>query len=207
MHSGSMPHVFYNVFVEAGGHCKLIIMKKLFSIVVILLIAFSAHAQQNVTKFLGIPVDGTKAAMIAKLKAKGFKASLIENTDLKGRFNGIDVLLGIQTDKGKVWRICVIDENSCDETNIKIRFNTLFNQFVENQKYITAEYNVLSDEEDISYEMLVHKKRYEATFFQKPEEGAENRVVWFMISKDILGMYRIAMYYENGLNAANGEDL
>ena len=48
-------------------------MKKLSMLVVLLTIAITTFAQeQDVTKFLGIPIDGTKAEMIAKLKEKGF---------------------------------------------------------------------------------------------------------------------------------------
>ena len=39
------------------------------------MLALTTFAQKDVTKFLGIPVDGTKAQMIAKLKAKGFTPS------------------------------------------------------------------------------------------------------------------------------------
>ena len=37
-----------------------------------LVLATMTFAQKDVTKFLGIPVDGTKAEMMQKLKAKGF---------------------------------------------------------------------------------------------------------------------------------------
>ena len=47
-------------------------MKKLLSLFVMLMLSIALHAQHNVTKFLGIPVDGTKASMIQKLKNKGF---------------------------------------------------------------------------------------------------------------------------------------
>ena len=47
-------------------------MKKILSVLMLLLLSISIYAQQNVTKFLGIPVDGSKTAMIQKLKEKGF---------------------------------------------------------------------------------------------------------------------------------------
>ena len=47
-------------------------MKKILSVMMLLLLSISIYAQQNVTKFLGVPVDGSKAAMIQKLKEKGF---------------------------------------------------------------------------------------------------------------------------------------
>ena len=35
--------------------------------------ATALYAQKTVTKFLGIPVDGTKTAMIQQLEAKGYQ--------------------------------------------------------------------------------------------------------------------------------------
>ena len=61
-------------------------MKKILSVLMLLLLSISIYAQQNVTKFLGIPVDGSKAAMIQKLKAKGFTYNTIADC-LEGVFN------------------------------------------------------------------------------------------------------------------------
>ena len=47
-------------------------MKKII-IVMLLFVSMVANAQKDVTKFLGIPVDGLKPAMMQKLKAKGFQ--------------------------------------------------------------------------------------------------------------------------------------
>ena len=56
-------------------------------------------AQNDVTTFLGIPVDGTKTAFIQKLKAKGFVSC--PNYDLKGRFNGRHDYIDGQTNNNK----------------------------------------------------------------------------------------------------------
>ena len=128
-------------------------------------------AQNDVTRFLGIPVDGFKSAMIQKLKAKGFQYNQ-ELDILTGEFNGHDVRLSVVTNNNKVWRIVIQDAIAQDETGIKIRFNKLVQQFLNNKKYIPATLSdpTLSDSEDISYEMLVHKKRYEAAYYQKPAQ-------------------------------------
>ena len=47
----------------------------------------SAFAQEDVTKFLGIPVDGFKPEMIRKLKAKGFVEHPYRTDELVGEFN------------------------------------------------------------------------------------------------------------------------
>ena len=45
-------------------------MKKILSLAVLLVFSLAMYAQKDVTKFLGIPVDGTKSEMIKKLKEK-----------------------------------------------------------------------------------------------------------------------------------------
>lgn len=143
-------------------------MKKIL-VLILLFVSIMANAQQEVTKFLGIPVDGYKPAMIEKLKAKGYEYN--QRLDcLTGEFNGYNVRLSIVTNNNKVWRIVVQDAITTDETNIKIRFNNLCRQFGKNKKYIPSAFEdqTLSDNEDISYEMTVNKKRYEAVFYQIP---------------------------------------
>ena len=134
-----------------------------------LFISTMANAQKEVTKFLGIPVDGLKPAMMQKLKAKGFVYN--QRLDcLTGEFNGHDVRVSVVTNNNKVWRIVLQDAIAQDEAGIKIRFNKLIQQFQNNKKYMSATMSdpTLSESEDISYEMLVHKKRYEAAFYQLP---------------------------------------
>ena len=136
----------------------------------IAMMALTATAQNDVTKFLGIPVDGTKAEMIRKLKAKGFTSSPYDKDILTGEFNGRDVEIHVVTNNNKVYRIMVVDANYTDETAIRIRFNRLCQQFNENKKYISPdEEYMISNTEDISYEINVHNKRYQAVFYQKPE--------------------------------------
>ncbi len=143
-------------------------MKKLFFIM-LLFISMVANAQQDVTKFLGISIDGFKPAMIQKLKAKGFRYNQ-QNDYFTGEFNGSNVQLRIATNNNKVWRIFIKDEILQDETGIKIRFNKLVRQFLKNKKYLSFSVNdqTIPDSEDISYEISVNSKRYEATFYQQP---------------------------------------
>ena len=146
-------------------------MKKLVSIMVLVLCALSISAQEKeVTKFLGIPVDGYKAEMRKKLISKGLTPKTVQGSEFfEGEFNGHDVLVYIVTNNNKVWRIMVCDKNTCGETDIKIRFNNLCRQFSKNEKYVAANFNLdqtISDKEDISYEMSVHNKRYEASYYQ-----------------------------------------
>lgn len=145
-------------------------MKKLVSLSMLLVMSFSLYAQErDVTRFLGIPVDGSKKDMIQKLKAKGFE-SIPESADmLEGEFNGTEVWIGVATDNNKVWRVGVIDKNSISEGDIKIRYNALCRQFENNSKYMSfIEDQTIPDDTDISYQMTVYNKRYEAAFYQAP---------------------------------------
>ena len=147
-------------------------LKKILTAFVLLIIPVVLFAQKDVTQFLGIPVDGNKIEMTEKLESKGFTISPNNKDVLVGQFNGTQVNIHIVTNNNKVCRIMVSDVNNSNATDIKIRFNNLLQQFKKNEKYMTAsltpkEY-VISDDEDISYEMTANKKRYEADFYQIP---------------------------------------
>lgn len=109
--------------------------------------------------------------MIQKLKAKGFTPSTWDKNILEGEFNGFDVNVHIVTNNNKVWRIMLADKITQDETGIKIRFNELCRQFENNKKYksMTDKEQTIPDDEDLSYEMTVNNKRYEAVYYQQLE--------------------------------------
>ena len=180
-------------------------MKRFLITFLFVLMTITSIAQEsNTIKFLGIPVDGTKKEMISKLQAKGYKYDAASDV-LFGEFNGTNAIISVQTVNNRVWRIAIADANAnSDEANIKNRYNLLFEQLSNNGKYEVAYGSTLGEKEDISYEMTVHKKRYEATFAlkDKPIHG----FVWYMIAEQY-GKYGIMMFYENLDNAANGDDL
>ena len=140
-------------------------MKRFLITFLFVLMAITAIAQENNTiKFLGIPVDGTKKEMISKLQAKGYEYNASSDY-LFGEFNGTNVNIVVQTVNNKVWRINIVDANiNSDEVNIKFRYNELFEQLSNNGKYKVLGGSILGKEEDIFYEMSVHKKRYDAVF-------------------------------------------
>lgn len=224
-------------------------MKKLLVLSMLLICSAALFAENDVTKFLGIPVDGSKSEMIQKLKAKGFQYN--SKLDLlEGEFNGRDVEISVVTNNNKVYRIMVIDKIGSSESDIKIRFNTLCQQFENNKKYVSFDDFILPEDENISYEMSINNKRYQASYFQQleindsiafaneailallskyTEEQLANpteemrqefreatfsymmdlylkKSVWFMINERF-GKYYIIIYYDNGYNQANGEDL
>lgn len=197
-------------------------MKKLFSIVLMMFCALTISAQTDVTTFLGIPVDGFKADMRKKLIAKGFTPTTYNEDVLEGEFNGHDVYVHIATNNNKVWRIMVADKNGKNETDIKIRFNKLVRQFENNERYkkpfdsvVEAIENlgsneeggyIIPEEEDISYEMSVNNKRYEAIFCQVLDKSIKEAIP---ISEEEVIKYLKALEIENPTEEVkkNAEDL
>lgn len=178
-------------------------MKKIIFILLMCVATLTATAQ-NTIKFLGIPVDGTKQEMIEQLQAKGFVYDSMSGY-LTGEFNGEPSTINIQTVHNKVWRIWVMNTISYrDKTIAKNKFNTLLYHFLNNEKYIYLIGDAISENEDISYEITVNNKRYEAGF--KPKDETINGLVWYILVKRF-GGYNITIFYENPNNAANGEDL
>lgn len=126
--------------------------------------------QQEVTEFLGIPVDGSKEEMIRKLKEKGFKEDPFTENGLEGEFNGSQVKVSVATNNNKVWRIAVYNAFGQNASNIKINYNRLCEQFRNNEKYtpLVGAISVyeIPEDENISYEISVNDKRYQAAYCQ-----------------------------------------
>lgn len=149
-------------------------LSKLMLLYIVLFLSDNLNAQSDVTKFLGLPVDGTKTELIEKLKAKGFTVNSYNKDVLMGEFNGSNINIFIKTNKNKVCRLMVSEVHSMNETNIKIKFNNLIQQFKNNNKYLTQPDSTLvkftiPENEDITYEMTVNNKQYQAVFYQKTE--------------------------------------
>lgn len=141
-------------------------MKKLiFTLLMFLTLSLNAQDLESV-KFMGIPVDGTKENMISQLEQKGFKYDA--KTDyLDGKFNGEDAILYVSTNKDVVDRIMVTFINPVSETDIKIKFNRLVRQFENNEKYFSVlENQSIDDDVDISYDISIKKKRFQAAYHQ-----------------------------------------
>lgn len=182
-------------------------MKRIIILAFALVVACTVCAQQDVTTFLGIPVDGTKTEMRKKLIEKGFTPSKSDSDALVGEFNGEEVFLYIQTNNNKVYRIIVADARPRDEIQIRNRYNQLLYQFKNNKRYTVPLFgsaNEISEDEKILHEILINKKSYEADFIQN---NSYQNFVWFCIRQSGFEQYVIAIYYENQRNAANGEDL
>ena len=112
------------------------------------------------------------------------------HSQLEGEFNGTDVHVYIATNNNKVYRIMLCDANTQNEANIKIRFNKLVSQFENNKRYTSLDKYTLSDEENISYEMTVNKKNYDALFYQVPNmEKVDTLALQKKVRNELLSKY------------------
>lgn len=148
-------------------------MKRLLSFIIGMLIMCSTvfGQSENTLKFLGIPVDGSKSEMVSALKNRGFRYDS-NSGFLVGDFNGRESRIGIVENHGKVYRVVVFDANTSDVSQIRIRFNNLIHQFENNDKYFCIVSNdIIPEDEDIHYEILVKKKQYIAEFIYNPLYG------------------------------------
>ena len=139
-------------------------MKRILFIALLSLFSLSVFCQNKGTlKFLGIPIDGTEAQFVSKLKSKGFTYNSIYK-NYEGQFNGKDVDVFIHTNHNLVDRVYVAFPYT-SEAGIRVEFNRLLSQFEETGKYMSFGMNEeIPADEDISYEISVHNKRYQASF-------------------------------------------
>lgn len=160
-------------------------------IAISLLLPLIVFAQKDVTTFLGIPVDGYRSEMRKKIIAKGFTPNKFDGTEyFEGEFNGTDVHLYIGTNNNKVYRIMLSDVKTRSEAEIIIRFNNLIYQFKKNERYISILDESIPEGEDISYEMMVNNKVYDAHFYQKPDYNKVDTVaLQNQIQQRILSKY------------------
>ena len=139
-------------------------MKK--AILITLLACFSVVCMgqnEGALTFLGIPIDGTEAQFTAKLRKKGFTYNSAYES-YKGQFNGKSVDVYIHTNHNLVDRVYVAFPYNSEE-GIRGEFNKLLCQFKDNGKYVDLSMNTeIPSDEDISHEISVNKKRYQASY-------------------------------------------
>ncbi len=141
-----------------------LMMKRLLFIVLLTILSSPVFCQNDgALKFLGIPIDGTKAQFSSQLRAKGFTYNSLSE-GYKGQFNGKDVEVFIHTNHNLVDRVYV-SFPSTNEDGIRSEYNRLLSQFLKTDKYMHLGLNEeIPEDEDISYEISIHNKRYQASF-------------------------------------------
>lgn len=151
-------------------------MKRFFIFIALVLALVNiSYAQNDVTTFMGIPVDGTKNEMIKQIKSKGFKLVDKKLGVLEGDFNGNKSQVYIMTNRNKVDCISVCDKySSTNEKLVISRFNRIVNQFYNNGNYIipagysVEDFLIPDNEHQLWYNIKNDEKTYYAYFIQRP---------------------------------------
>lgn len=172
------------------------------------LFSVPTFAQDCVTKFMGIPVDGTKEEMVSALQKKGFKK--VDSDMLVGEFNGQESTVVIATNKGKVY--CVAAAYlGLDDIVVVRTFNNIFNMLKNNSRYSYIDGEQISDGEDVEYKINVRNQLYEAYFNQigscSDEVSSPNRLVRVFVSRAGYRRFSVSIGYYNMNNYPSGEDL
>lgn len=150
------------------------------------------HAKKkDVTKFLDIPIDGSKEKMIQRLTEKGFELNITDGIEyMLGNYEGTRVRIFIKTERGSVWRLGICEENFVSATEIRQRFNFLCQIFRNNERYAhSSEGYTISGNEDIE-DGIANGKEYSACFFQLPEGMTETQFMDSLLM-DALGEYNL----------------
>ena len=157
-------------------------MKKIVLSFVLTLVCSIIVAQETSLKFLGIPVDGTKKEFFEQLKKKGFEVTEYEgNMFAEGEFNGKNSIITVRTVNRMIDRVVVQWGEYMSEGQIKIAYNNLVRQFEKNDKYVSEDEQYLPEDEDLGYEMTVHDKQYQASFYLSEEvEALTEKAIEFM---------------------------
>ena len=164
--------------------------------------------KDDVTTFMGIPVDGKTGDVMKQLGEKGFTVAKEYGANfLSGEYEGERVILCVASNKGRVARIGVTDAMTRGNDDIRTRFNKLVKRYAEDKNYVSFEGdNELIDEtEDVDYELRTNDKVYEADFYQRPKdenasrEVIEKKFVWFKICENE-GYFYIVTFFDNGYN-------
>jgi hypothetical protein len=177
-------------------------MKKALFILMLVLSSISCFSQSPV-KFLGIPVDGKEGEVNLQLKAKGFKPVMAGgHLCFKGEFAGEDVHVFVASYHGKVWRIYACEQKTRDESQIKIRFNKLVEQYSNNSKYQSLGDSKISDDENLEYGFVIKHKQYSAPFLKNYTEDETNILV-----KESLAKVTNELKAKGALDSTSKEDL
>lgn len=197
-----------NLFNSTSVCSRLYSMVTIKRSLLLLLLLFSvpSFAQDCVTKFMGIPVDGTKEEMVSALEKKGFKNY---GEYLVGEFNGRENSIAVVTNKGEVYCVDAID-GKLDDITVVRRFNNVFSMLKNNPKYSYIEGELIPSGEDVGYNILVKNHVYEA-YFQQIENNSDGPLICGIVRVHIdqvsVSEYMLIISYYNMNNYPNGEDL
>ena len=174
-------------------------MKRILNIIMMTMLALTTQAQQSITEFMGIPVDGSKTSLIKKLKNKGV-------VNMQCIMDNIDYNIKIYDHKGKVYRISLIEKKGTDDPCVAVKkYNDLVTRYKNDTRdYTEYESNDLIREANSQrYKRFISEGFYYAEFFQVCVPQLYSRRVSIKIS-DEDGDYRLVNSYYNIYNMPEG---
>lgn len=174
-------------------------MKKLMIALAMLLVSGVAMAQ-DVTTFMGIPIDGTEEAMRNKLKAKGFR-EVGKDKNLKGEFFGREAYIYVDGHDDLADSVGVVF--LCDDDKDATRlYNSIFTGMFEGSKYVHISGDVIENNTDLRQVIsAMGKDSVDAWFWQN---GDENKPVLLTVTYNTkYGDYDVSMMYWNRKNWYN----
>ena len=154
-----------------------------------LISTISSAKNNNALKFLGIPIDGSEAQLIAQLKSKGFEKEYQMDDYVTGMFNGEEVSIFLSTNHGLVDRVKVVYPYCSERNDVRVKYNLLLSRFNRNAKYVCVNPRTeVPATEDIYQQLRNNTKYYDAVYFSlAPEINAEQWVEEF--KQEYLGNY------------------
>lgn len=172
-------------------------MKRIFTILFSLMLTVTLLAQNDVTTFMGIPIKGSASIMRNALVQKGFV--LNKDYTLKGCVDGDSCNITIDTDKGKVVSITVVNMYGTNIIKEAVeKYDALLDFYKEDCNYTEYETNDYIHDTDIeTYKRNIGNEYYYAEFFQVCEPQRFTRRLSFKLTAKH-GDYRIVRCYDNG---------
>lgn len=171
------------------------IMKKLMIALAMLLVSGVAMAQ-DVTTFMGIPIDGTVESVKSKLKAKGFREEGIYK-NLKGEFFGREAWVSVFGDKGLANTVGVVFYCLDDKDYAKLLYNRIFDGMLDCGRYVYEDGEKIGENVDLLKELLTADRNCLDSFFL--QNGNEDSPVVVSVEYKE-GEYNVVMVYWNEKN-------
>ena len=182
--------------------------KSLFVVMLVMLCSIATSAQK-VIDFMGIPIDGTKAELFAKLKENGFQETDKPNL-LVGQFDDLPVEV-VVSDNGrdKVYELDLRYEIGNDETLAIERYNGLLLKFRNDPKYNDSYSKLIPEGEPISEKLRSDSHLYASCFTQRGANGyVQIKLLktnnWKDEERYKLANFVIYIEYINAANSPNG---
>ena len=198
----------------------------------LMLLTLSLNAQNdNVMKFMGIPVDGTKSEMINKFQEKGFAPDQVlidlENAQnevirqggeipegrirerdgeyfMHGYFDGKDSKVIVVSYNNKVYLVMVVIDSPYTELNAKIQFNLYVEQLSKKYKlFYNFGEDIIDEDMTMPFDNLI--KAIFTTAYD--ESDKPHGMITLEMSHPRYKEFYLAFRYYNMDNFPNGEDL